>query len=282
MANKRTNSLTALTAPVAADRIPVEDQSATAETKYVEIQNIPLNILGVPTGVVDFNAQSIAEANLIASVDIQGCTVSQGPVYDDGIKQTFNPNGTNPGINVGSQAGDPSSLANGDMWYNSSTDKLRARENGASVDVIGGSGSGTPPTVVQKSADQTVNNTTTLVNDTALLLALLANNRYYFRLRIIFTSGSTPDLDMTFTGPSGAVGSWRRDTATNTVSSFGTRGAIAGSNGVTRQGFAEGFIETGVTAGNLQFQWAQDTADATDTTIKDGSVLLVYDLGAVA
>jgi len=41
-------------------------------------------------------------------------------------------------INVGSFAGDPSALIDGDYWTNSSTNKLRARENGVSVDVIGG------------------------------------------------------------------------------------------------------------------------------------------------
>lgn len=55
-------------------------------------------------------------------------------------KATFNPNATHPGLNFGSQAGDPNTLVNGDAWYNSITNKLRARENGASVDLISGAG----------------------------------------------------------------------------------------------------------------------------------------------
>jgi hypothetical protein len=50
---------------------------------------------------------------------------------------------TLPAINIGSFAGDPSTLVNGDFWYNSTTGKFRARQAGASVDVIGGGG-GTP------------------------------------------------------------------------------------------------------------------------------------------
>src|SRR5215510_15642820 len=50
--------------------------------------------------------------------------------FPDGIRQTFNPNATRSGVNVGAQAGDPSSLTNGDIWYNSSTNLLRARVNG--------------------------------------------------------------------------------------------------------------------------------------------------------
>jgi hypothetical protein len=61
--------------------------------------------------------------------------------YDDGIKLTFNPDGTSAGVNVGSQAGDPSTTINGDIWYNSSTGKWRVKEGGSDVDLIG-AGSG--------------------------------------------------------------------------------------------------------------------------------------------
>lgn len=41
-------------------------------------------------------------------------------------------------ITIGSFAGDPSGLINGDEWYNSSTEKFRGRQNGVSVDMVGG------------------------------------------------------------------------------------------------------------------------------------------------
>lgn len=49
-------------------------------------------------------------------------------------------------VKIGSIAGDPSTLVNGDVWYNSTTNKFRARENGSSVDMIGSSsGTGVDP-----------------------------------------------------------------------------------------------------------------------------------------
>lgn len=39
-------------------------------------------------------------------------------------------------INIGSVAGDPSTLVNGDIWYNSSTNKFRKRENGISSNFV--------------------------------------------------------------------------------------------------------------------------------------------------
>ena len=63
-------------------------------------------------------------------------------LWADGIKQTFNPNGTNAGVNVGSHAGDPSSPANGDLWYDSTANELTARINGANV-ALGAGGAST-------------------------------------------------------------------------------------------------------------------------------------------
>jgi len=45
---------------------------------------------------------------------------------------------TVPGVNVGSFAGDPSTLINGDHWYNSTTNLMRMRVNGASVTILNG------------------------------------------------------------------------------------------------------------------------------------------------
>lgn len=60
--------------------------------------------------------------------------------FPDGVRQTFNPDGTNAGINVGSQAGDPGSPSNGDLWYDSTANELTARINGSNV-ALGGGGS---------------------------------------------------------------------------------------------------------------------------------------------
>ena len=61
-----------------------------------------------------------------------------------GIDQTFNPNTTHSGLNVGSFAGDPSSLVNGDVWYNSTTPALNARVNGSTVNIGGGAAAANP------------------------------------------------------------------------------------------------------------------------------------------
>lgn len=59
--------------------------------------------------------------------------------YADGVTQIFNPNATLAGMNVGSHAGDPSSLNNGDLWYSTSTNTLRARVNGSTISLANAS-----------------------------------------------------------------------------------------------------------------------------------------------
>jgi len=51
-----------------------------------------------------------------------------------GNKLTLGPDATKPALNVGSFPGDPSSPDNGDVWYNSVTNRFRCRENGVTTD----------------------------------------------------------------------------------------------------------------------------------------------------
>jgi hypothetical protein len=63
-------------------------------------------------------------------------------ILRDGITQIFNPNGTNAGLNVGGHTADPSTGVNGDVYYNSTSNKFRCYENGSWVNCIGAGGGG--------------------------------------------------------------------------------------------------------------------------------------------
>lgn len=83
-------------------------------------------------------------------------TIAGAIAFPDGTRQTFNPNGTTPGFNPGSNAGDPSTPSNGDLWYDSTGNLLRARINGATVSLGGGGDSpGTPDNSLQYRVNST-------------------------------------------------------------------------------------------------------------------------------
>lgn len=72
------------------------------------------------------------------SVDSNGaCT------FASGVRQAFSPSATVPGLNVGTVSGDPSAPVNGDIWYDSTNNLLRARINSATVS-LGAGGGGSP------------------------------------------------------------------------------------------------------------------------------------------
>lgn len=70
--------------------------------------------------------------------------------FPDDVRQTFNPGANAAGLNVGSQAGDPGTLSNGDLWYDSAANTLDARINGASLSLIGG-GTGSTDNVILRA-----------------------------------------------------------------------------------------------------------------------------------
>ncbi len=85
----------------------------------------------INSATINFGDTDTDKINFIAEIQI-------APVYLDGIKQTFNPNGVNAGLNVGSQPNpEPTSPVNGDIYYNSTLNKYRVRENNTWEEIVG-------------------------------------------------------------------------------------------------------------------------------------------------
>ncbi len=95
------------------------------------------------TGWLENNVSTnTGHGQFASTVGIVGVlSLSAAISFPDNVRQTFNPGTTTPGLSVGSFAGDPSGPSNGDVWYNSSSEALRARINGATVS-LGASGGG--------------------------------------------------------------------------------------------------------------------------------------------
>jgi len=169
---------------------------------------------------------------------------------------------------------DPAGAGDGSIWYNTTTDKLYARINGATKELGGGGMS-----LIVKEANESVLNSTTLQDDDELLFAVAANEVWQFEGVLNVDASSNPDIKITFTGPSGSVGSYgciSQDISNNTVAGSAALGgttviATAAQNKVIRYW---GAIHNGANAGNLTLQWAQNTADAgAQITVRAGSYI---------
>lgn len=119
--------------------------------------------------------------------ELNAPVIIAAPLYNDGIKQIFNPNVTNAGINVGAQAGDVSAPVNGDIVYNSSTNTFRFREATAWVELGG-------EVFIWTATHDANGNTFILDADGDTSIEASTDNI------IVFKAGGTDQLDIRSTG----------------------------------------------------------------------------------
>jgi len=133
---------------------------------------------------------------------------------------------------------------------------------------------------VRKSSDQTVTSSTTLVNDSQLKFAVAASETFIFQAWLYtFAADGTPDIKVTFTGPAGSTVLWSSSQVIFNAAAATTLTSVA-AGGTSSDLFVDannraiqlyGTIVNGSTAGDLQFQFAQNTSSANGTSVKAGS-----------
>lgn len=143
-----------------------------------------------------------------------------------------------------------------------------------------------PLRVVRKTTSQSVNNSTTLVDDNQLQLELVANSTVYFEATIRYSGAPAANIKIAFVGPTGSTIRWDNYgsiyVASGDVLTVSTGERVGGGERVfgcvtnIRTINIRGYIQTSTTAGPLIMQFAQSTADASNTTIQFNSVLKVY------
>lgn len=140
---------------------------------------------------------------------------------------------------------------------------------------------------VIKPADESLVSTT-MQSDDHLVVPLLANTQYWLECLLLYEGGTTGDIKLQWSVPSGAVVEWSHgglgtsaSTSVGNVSrnfspSPGTVGALGAGTSLVIP--IEGRVTTGANAGNLQLQWAQNASDTTPTIVKQNSVLILQRL----
>lgn len=139
---------------------------------------------------------------------------------------------------------------------------------------------------IVKQADETKNSDTTLADDSELVIALEANTKYLIDILIGFYFDATPDIKLQLAF-SGTLTSWlankiicENDGSASFTNSFNDATlttthiitSASNTNGILK---INGIIEVGASSGNLSMQFAQNTSDVGNTTVKKGSFIKI-------
>jgi hypothetical protein len=128
--------------------------------------------------------------------------------------------------------------------------------------------------------------TTAMANDEDLILALVANYSYTFNAMVVYGAGTTADIKLGWTFPTGATLTYaalgtdvtaggNAPVETVSVAEASDTSKPYGGAGISSFRFVEytGRITVSSTAGNLTLRRAQNTSTAENTLIKAGSFL---------
>lgn len=187
--------------------------------------------------------------------------------------------------------------ANG-ILYGTTGKKLASSGAVAYGQVLQGNASAVPalayqPVYVRKASDETVNNSNTLQDDDALVFAIAANGVYWVEVFLILSATtSVPDFLFGWTVPASCTMLWGGLSEQVALGGFGPAGtsgtptslktesttlAIASVNGTIGASLG-GIVTNSTNAGNLQLQWAQNTANASDSKVLANSFMRVIRL----
>lgn len=138
--------------------------------------------------------------------------------------------------------------------------------------------------LIVKSADETLNNDDTLQDDDELKFAVAANEVWAFIMLPIVNTSTSADFKFTFTIPAGGsiygLTAWMDSSNTTRVLPFTVAIPFdvggGGANYISMM--LSGVVVNGATAGNVQLQWAQNTAEESDTKVLKNSCILAWKL----
>lgn len=145
----------------------------------------------------------------------------------------------------------------------------------------------TVPLVGIKSADQTISSQTTFVNDADLRVSMAATATYEYRAYLRYDSPAGGDFKISMSVPAGA-NTFYEVIRQNLGNTFGSNVDQQASDNISCLGSGAGTIinavMTGIcfttgTSGNLIVQWAQNTSNAGNTTLRQRSYITARRIG---
>lgn len=262
----------------------------TSNINFNSASDTTLNIENTGAGVVNLNIEGAVRATSFTGdgsglTTLDASNISSGTLDDLRLSsniarlnatQAFSGLNTfDDGLVLGSSVG--SDVAGAIRWNGMDFEGYNGT-SWVSFTAGGGGGiSGGQVATVVKTSNETVNNSNVLQDDDELFFDVGANEKWAFRFVLQANSGATPDLRFAVTAPSGAVCrvGFADIEGAKSIGQYGcgvTTGVVPGNTSADVYEVV-GTIENGATAGTVHLQWAQFTANASNTIVYAGSYL---------
>lgn len=141
------------------------------------------------------------------------------------------------------------------------------------------------PLSALQSGDSAAKSANTTLSDlTGFAISVTAGAVYRFRLFLRYNSATAADLKLGWTFPTGLTMAYGADqiAAAGTAYTWGNFNQTSNptfegaGTGTTRVAYLAGSITVSSTSGVLQLQYAQNTSDASNTVVKDGTELIAW------
>jgi hypothetical protein len=137
-------------------------------------------------------------------------------------------------------------------------------------------------TYVIKTADETVNNSAALQDDNELFWPVLSNQIWDVELVLLYNTNTTADLKWAFTVPGSGTGLGVLHRLQNAAAGVGDdqisqaseAGTAIGGIGSIAAAHVRMLITVGAADGNIVLQWAQNTANLSNTIVQAGSYII--------
>jgi len=216
-------------------------------------------------GVLSLSCQTGAESGVIAMYAAEDNTAL------DNVTVSQLANGTDGELITWDTAGAPTTVPVG-----TATHVLTSNGSGAVPTFQAAGGSGNTFGRAVMTSDQSVNNSTTFADATELAVALDANADYGFMAMLIYDASTVADFKTTIATLTNATGIWASSTWRDTYALGAAYNIDGGGVGTKRIDTLKGTMKVGATAGDLQVQFAQKTAEVSNSRLSIGSHLVVW------
>lgn len=133
---------------------------------------------------------------------------------------------------------------------------------------------------VVKASNETVNNSTVYQDDDELVAPCDVSRKYLIELFLNYTSSVGADIKFQLSLPAGAtsragITCFASTALSNTTGQFANTPTAGGNDATQMSWWGQKIVEIGATAGNIQLQWAQNTAEVSNTILLAGSFMRV-------